>query len=308
MPSLKTIPIPTISNTLPPNLTYKYFENAAAHPFRYNAKAFDLRNAWWLAESALLAYADSLFVQSEFQRAGLTGFKLIVGNNSGTQCFVAHNADFVVIAFRGTQVPQKFDSPFLEIVKDIFTDAKAILSDSKQGGKAHTGFLDAWREVKVELLSYLKSLQSDHPKITFWFTGHSLGAALATLAADSFGAVQGLYTFGSPRVGDASFRDDFHVLHYRILIGDDIVTKVPIEPYVHVGQEKHIDEKDELRDGEYESLLRNLTVNSKLNLFINQQMELRIGSLPQLSLIGGFLDHSPWHYALRVWNCYVKSL
>jgi predicted lipase len=67
--------------------------------------------------------------------------------------------------------------------------------------------------------------------------GHSLGAALATLAADRLPDVQGLYTFGSPRVGDKGFQAHFRVKAYRLVNGKDIVPTVPGEgPFRHVGE------------------------------------------------------------------------
>ena len=76
-----------------------------------------------------------------------------------------------------------------------------ILTESGQGGKVHRGFKHALAEVWEEkgLFEYIKS--RDTSNRTIWFTGHSLGAALATLAANRYGKAQGLYTFGSPAWG-----------------------------------------------------------------------------------------------------------
>ena len=67
-------------------------------------------------------------------------------------------------------------------------------------------------------------------------TGNSLGAALATLAADRYGNVQGVYTFGSPKVGNDVFKEKFIVKTYSIVNNKDIVTRVPPPGiYKHVG-------------------------------------------------------------------------
>lgn len=82
--------------------------------------------------------------------------------------------------------------------------------------------------------------------------GHSLGGALATLTAlglQQRGVVPaGVFTFGSPRVGQASFTDLYDAsgltpVTYRIVNERDPVTKVPPESglsklgnYRHVGQ------------------------------------------------------------------------
>ncbi|MCA9453043.1 MAG: hypothetical protein KC584_10520, partial [Nitrospira sp.] len=72
---------------------------------------------------------------------------------------------------------------------------------------------------------YLDGLKEEKRDRTFWFTGHSLGAALATLAADRYGDVQGLYTFGSPLVGDEGFARDFYVSGYRFVNNNDVVAR-----------------------------------------------------------------------------------
>ncbi|RCN30532.1 triacylglycerol lipase [Ancylostoma caninum] len=69
------------------------------------------------------------------------------------------------------------------------------------------------------------------------FTGHSLGGALATLAA-ARAARQGLrpgnkilvYTFGAPRVGDSTFAANFNRIIpncYRVVFRHDIVPHLP---------------------------------------------------------------------------------
>jgi hypothetical protein len=79
-------------------------------------------------------------------------------------------------------------------------------------------------------------------------TGHSLGAALATLAGAS-GALPtavALYSFGSPRVGDACFRDCLTAQNlgmHRFVHGNDVVTTLAPEGWLgftHVGNALHI--------------------------------------------------------------------
>jgi len=74
-----------------------------------------------------------------------------------------------------------------------------------------------------------------------FFTGHSLGGALATLAASRWNTpTTHLYTFGSPRVGGKKFIQSFVFgERYRYRNNNDIVTKVPFEilGYKHVSGE-----------------------------------------------------------------------
>jgi triacylglycerol lipase len=79
-----------------------------------------------------------------------------------------------------------------------------------------------------------------------WFTGHSLGAALATLAVaklryEEDKPVYGLYTFGQPRTGDRNFErtfnQDFKPRAFRFVNNNDVVPRVPPRElrYSHVG-------------------------------------------------------------------------
>ncbi|MBL4845162.1 MAG: lipase family protein [Planctomycetes bacterium] len=69
------------------------------------------------------------------------------------------------------------------------------------GGQVHGGFKAAFDSIWPDVEQYLKTAPSD-----VWFTGHSLGGAVATLAAARHGSSARLYTYGSPRVGTPAFR------------------------------------------------------------------------------------------------------
>jgi hypothetical protein len=69
-----------------------------------------------------------------------------------------------------------------------------------------------------------------------WFAGHGLGAALAALRAkranDKLGIrAEAVYTFGIPRVGDATFAAAYEPVlgdrMFRLVHGDDVVASVP---------------------------------------------------------------------------------
>ena len=83
--------------------------------------------------------------------------------------------------------------------------------------------MEALEEVWSDLLPYITQLDRSGCKL--WITGHSLGAALATLCASRYGNVQGVYTFGSPRVGNNGFKEKLQVKIYRVVNNDDIVAR-----------------------------------------------------------------------------------
>jgi hypothetical protein len=304
----KPIPAPTAQNVFPPNLDRDYFDDGLDNPFRPQARVFEPVNAWWLAEASLLAYADEEFARRQFGRAGLGEVRFV--SKAGSQCYLAERPDFVIATFRGTQVPKPGATVdrvrgLEETVRDFIVDADFRLVEFQPGRFVHAGFkaaLDAiWSEVHPRLQEHARARRP------IWMTGHSLGAALATLAAERLGDVQGLYVFGSPAVGDRAFADAFRVDAFRIVNDRDIVARVPPQgDYVPVGTLKFIDGQGRLRDdARGTESIRGLTREALGSLF-------RLSSPARLAgLLGAgrelFDDHAPLYYALRSWNCYVDS-
>jgi predicted lipase len=112
--------------------------------------------------------------------------------------------------------------------------------------KVHPGFLLVFMSHQSLLVPAVKLIQAN-PTYDIVVTGHSLGGASATMFAMQLYAEFNisktkLITFGSPRVGDASFHNLFtnsQVRHWRVTHGDDPVPHVPLESggYIHVPQE-----------------------------------------------------------------------
>jgi hypothetical protein len=244
-PRKKEIPSFTLANLAPPYLEHTYFEGHDLRPFQADAESFDLANAWWLAEASTLAYADEVFAAEWFKKAGLDEVRFF--DKRSTQCFVASNREFAVVAFRGSEVwRRRGANDGHDFAADFTTNANFWLVDWAHGGKVHRGFKNALDEVWEDLFPYLGALHRRGCRI--WMAGHSLGAALATLAADRFGEVQGVYTFGSPRVGNRRFKENYSVRTYRFVNGDDLVSRVPPAGlYEHVGEPKFIDHEGRIR-------------------------------------------------------------
>jgi triacylglycerol lipase len=318
----KPIPRPTPAVILPPNYDYEYFQECAAHPFHHGASKLELVNAWWLAEASLLAYAKPEFVISSYSTAGLELAGQQPFSGKSTQCYVAHNQDFAIVSFRGTQVPKAGgEQDPLESLKnsvsDIYADAKFALVDTGQGFFVHRGFQDALEEVWTDVSQYLAELRAENPDCKFWFTGHSLGAALATLAADRFDHVNGLYTFGSPLVGGRKFARQFRADTYRFVNNNDIVTRVPpfgpFKPprflpgvYKHVGQLVYIDHNHDIAApaGRWKRLFQGTrrSIPGALKALKDSGRK-SISRAP-----GDFLiDHTPLYYALHIWNNYAVT-
>ncbi|MCZ6834271.1 MAG: lipase family protein, partial [Planctomycetota bacterium] len=93
------------------------------------------------------------------------------------------------------------------------------------GGYVHRGFAEALDHVWDEIDSCLTvEVPPDCPIL---YTGHSLGGALAILAATRR-RPDALYTFGAPRVGDVSFNHYLEGLPFHRVVNDcDVVAMVP---------------------------------------------------------------------------------
>lgn len=155
-------------------------------------------------------------------------------NGQGSHGFLAVDSvgKVSVLSFRGTDK----DDP-----TDLLDDANAILTDWDAGGMVHRGFAGALKQIWDQVAEALSAV-ADYKLL---FTGHSLGAAMATLAA-SLHLPSALYTIGSPRVGDADFvasLEGKRLGNYRFVDCCDLVTTLPPEliGYRHVGKPYYID-------------------------------------------------------------------
>lgn len=249
--------LPTLADLSPPVADYPYFRGSAVG-FEPEARDYSPANAWWLAEASFLAYGDADFLAARFaddsllRREGLH-FDLIAGGGD-TAGFLMHNERFAIATFRGTRVPGLQDPLVFQVslapsLQDIVTDAQFPQTPFDHG-RVHRGFALAFEAVAADLGEKLEALAAAGRPI--WFSGHSLGGALATLAAARFGPgrFRGLYTYGCPRVGDAAFaalfdgQPSFRVVHH-----EDIVPRVPppllpaLPPlrYAHSGRLVYID-------------------------------------------------------------------
>ena len=201
-----------------PEDKYTWFSYKDTHPFEHDATDFSLTNALWLAESSRLAYLKDIErIRKEYEYAGFTNFKFF--DKKGTQCLVASSDKAMIVAFRGTEPSE---------LKDVKADIKFFREKSLTKGKVHRGFKDALSYVWKDLESYIKTERGDK---TVWLTGHSLGAALATIAASRIKS-NGLYTYGSPRVGNKAFAKfvKYRQPTFRFVNNNDIVTRVPLPP------------------------------------------------------------------------------
>jgi hypothetical protein len=210
-------------------MTMELIEDAAGDP----------RNARALAVASDLAYLAAAEGAEAFRsRLGLEARLVSVGN---TQVYLATNDDHIVVAFRGTESPTT-----IEGLKDwLLTDAANLLivpegrlgtdlAAAGVGARFHQGFVTAIGAVWEQVLEGVEAerKKKDRP---LWVTGHSLGGALALLAAwlfhRKFIPVHQVYTYGGPMIGNAdavrAFDHELSGKVFRYVNCTDPVPKLP---------------------------------------------------------------------------------
>lgn len=194
-------------------------------------------------------------------------------DNHGAQAYLIENRECRILTFRGTEVSQP---------SDVIADLKASKNRSESRGCVHRGFkgeLDKiWPEIQQEL---------GKDSLPLYITGHSLGAAMATLAAArlGYGKVKALVTFGSPRVGNGSFVRNMFVEHYRVINNNDAVTKVPLwlMGYRHHGIPVYLN---------YYGDIKKLTAWQR----VKDMLRSRRRALSKFQFFKGVYDHLMAHY------------
>jgi triacylglycerol lipase len=236
--------------------------NLQATTFDPRANHFNAGNALLLAKLCNAAYLDDAPARELASQVGLTKFKWIDLTEQFSDLYgIAASCDkFVVLAFRGTKD-----------FKNWMTDLQAtpapfswLFEGGPEVGQVHGGFghvlRDAWDQIAGEVEAVAprspKTVDVTKPIIqqpTLWITGHSLGGALAVLAGAAFSMwakggirpVNGIYTFGQPRIGLYSFCGNYdHLLQlktFRFVNNQDLVPRVPFRgwDYADIGQMIH---------------------------------------------------------------------
>ena len=170
---------------------------------------FSWKTAIFMAKLAKHAYNS----QAAFKKTFKKDWTIKMFSHGGTECYVLTCPKNYIVVFRGTE-PTSWE------------DIKADVQFRKVKG-IHRGFKAALDDVWDDLFDdYNKNSEGKQLVVT----GHSLGAALATLYSHRIGDPNSVcYTFGSPRVGTPKQTKKMVFTAYRFRNNNDIVTKVPPE-------------------------------------------------------------------------------
>jgi hypothetical protein len=206
-----------------------------------NVKAVgrDRNNATYLATACDLAYYAEAEGKLKFREVLGLEAKLISVDN--TQVYVGTSPEAIVCAFRGSESPTSLDG-----FKDwLLTNARnfLVLPEGRAGtdfvaagvgARFHRGFLDALQEIWDPFLAAVDGEFSKKERPVF-VTGHSLGGALALVAAwrlqRQMVPVHQVYTFGAPMVGNQAaaeaYAREFPNKIFRYVDELDVVPLLP---------------------------------------------------------------------------------
>lgn len=199
----------------------------------------------------------------------------------GAQAYLLKGANDYVLSFRGTEVSQP---------SDVLADLKAGKNIEACGGKVHVGFKGELNKVWPAIEKAIANID------TVYVTGHSLGAAMATIAASRMQTkVTALITFGSPRTGNRQFVNSLTVTHYRVQNNCDDVTKVPfmLMGFAHHGTHMYMN---------YYGEFRNLTTWQQIKDMVRSRLKAR---MKKQRFIGVF-DHLMANYIAKLGKLGVK--
>lgn len=236
---------------------------------------YSTRLALSMAKASQLIYQDIKYVSEIVRYTWLGGrdmrdrYRYINKQKQDTQALLFRTDDFIILAFRGSQEIRDWYTNFnTQLRKFTIRQAGKTMLSSYQG-RVHTGFFLGWASTESEVLDVIKRWQREaravkdakgKPKrLPLVVTGHSLGGALATVAAASLYEnnvdIAGLYTFGQPRVGDRAFarqlNNNLAGRVFRFVNNNDVVPHVPppfsirnpLRLYSHLGAVKYFDSK-----------------------------------------------------------------
>lgn len=226
-----------------------------APTWSHAGSAYSVPLAYAMAHASALAYKDQPTIESAARNWGFDQVRHFASPHAmpfpieDTQAYVMGDDRMVVAAFRGTEPTQ---------IRDWLSDGTTPPIPGPGGkGFVHYGFSQALASVYPQVRDAVAELGGDDK--TVWFTGHSLGGALAMLAGayqyfeDPRRLPDGVYTFGQPRTCEhllaAEHRKAFKDRHYRFVNNNDVVTELPPEPpFAHVDHLRYIDSHGKLHD------------------------------------------------------------
>jgi triacylglycerol lipase len=195
-----------------------------------------IENCHRMAVLAQIAYHDKEEADKEYASVGYPNTDFF--DFDGAQCYAVWNDEEYVLCFRGTEPTE---------LSDIAADLNALPDKAVVGGYVHNGFQNELEKIWSDVYRKTEEIRGSRK---FYICGHSLGGAMATIAASRFKyRVDCLYTYGSPRAGTKGFVKNVVCTHYRHVNNNDAVPTVPpaLFGYRHHGTLRYINHYGNIR-------------------------------------------------------------
>lgn len=261
--------------------------------FAPHLEEFSLVNAFWLSEISRLIYRrnpdekqEDSVGPSRGQILATVGLReaLFLGRQD-TQCALLRSAPhnrppFAVLVFRGTTGLRNW---FLDLDVRPERIAPRVV--------VHRGFKEALHQVWSDLLPHLEKLTEP-----LFMTGHSMGGALAQLAA-WYHAPRAVYSFGAPRVGDAGFAARMTSFPIFRLVNDrDVVALLPpssqLLAFKSAGRLVHIDRQNRICKMDENG--------AAARCWENRHLTLTTTAARWYNPPGFLVDHAPINYSAKI--------
>jgi len=200
----------------------------------------------WISAAA---YCETNTYLTRTYKGASKGFvaKYVMDDKRDVQGFIGYlpSQSAIYVSYRGSTS-----------IKDWVNNLEVTMTDYPRcsGCKVHHGFYKSEQGIISYVISSVKALKSAYPNYKVVVTGHSLGAALATLTSMDLkanGLDNTLFMFGSPRVGNDQFAawassyvgNRNRVTHYK-----DMVPHVPMhERFTHISGEYYEDQDHSIK-------------------------------------------------------------
>ncbi|WP_421979140.1 lipase family protein [Roseibium sp.] len=285
------------------------------HPldlFDPHRKGYKAVNGWAMAWASNLAYKSEVQIKGAFDGFSQMDdckIEYFEDKRSGAEAYAISTRTFILIAIRGTND-----------LTDIRYDSRAWLQKFESGGSVHHGFLEQLDAIWEKLACFVRRETDQIENKKLWITGHSLGGAIAVLAATRFLDEKScsfkdqfefghLYTFGQPRVGNKEFVNYAKPLlkgkYHRGTKANDMVANAlpPNLVYKHFGAEWYVK-----RSGKINPSVRLTTKSWDRRA---GQLAFIINLLPNLvfkRVIEIFYDHRLDKYEQHFFDSYQNAL
>jgi triacylglycerol lipase len=175
----------------------------------------------------------------------LRGLSIIVEHNH--RCLLLVYDDCIIVAFRGTQARE---------IADWKTNLQSTPAPGPLG-LVHGGYLAAVELLWPRITASLQRMREREQSLLL--TGHSMGGALAVVAAAKFAAdgvipIAGLYTFGQPTVAEPAFETELAARiggrYFRFIHSVDMVPGIFVDTaFAAGGQQLFIDRGGRIHTG-----------------------------------------------------------